>query len=278
MAKQFDLINVRKLFQQVNVKKLPRLTLLQGKEDKDTHVDKGVKSPSSAPRVAITTSEVINVVHKKNKSSSLSDKGVEKPLGIVSLCSDAFKPPVLLKVASITSAASSFNQRNASQEPHYKHLKKKYKDLSDQHCEFANLDFISIDATIFEDGVSGSTMPLADLLQQLGLVDIYSNIFGDDIFGEDCVTSPNPSNMLKSHNLSLDNAKTQATKKGPSTKLSKNVELFQNVLTTNTVAGENNNRHSNVSKELVWPLQLIASDFEPQKAISAFKLSYISGL
>ncbi|PHT59512.1 hypothetical protein CQW23_01875 [Capsicum baccatum] len=59
-----------------------------------------------------------------------------------------------------------------------------------------------------KDGVAGSTMPLANLAHQLGLVDISSNIFGDDVFGEDCITSPNPSSVLKVPNLSLDNAMT----------------------------------------------------------------------
>ncbi|PHU29798.1 hypothetical protein BC332_01891 [Capsicum chinense] len=104
------------------------------------------------------------------------------------------------------------------------------------------------------------------------------NIFGDDVFGEDCVTSPNPPSVLKGPNLSLDNAMTQATNKDRSTKLSENIESFQNFLTTDIVAEANNNRPSNVPKDLVQPLHRIALNFEPQKSILAFKLSYISGL
>ncbi|KAF3618196.1 hypothetical protein FXO37_34292 [Capsicum annuum] len=123
-------------------------------------------------------------------------------------------------------------------------------NISDQHREFADLDSISIDTIIVEDGVVGSTIPLADLAHQLGLVDVSSNIFGDDVFGEDCVTSPNPSSVLKGPNLSLDNAMTQATNKDRSTKLSENIESFQNFLTTDMVAEANDNRPSNVPK--VW--------------------------
>lgn len=53
-----------------------------------------------------------------------------------------------------TSAASSSNKSNVIQEKHWKRLKKKSKDLNDQHNEFANLDSISIDTTIFEEGTS----------------------------------------------------------------------------------------------------------------------------
>ncbi|KAM3282268.1 hypothetical protein P3S67_025913 [Capsicum chacoense] len=85
----------------------------------DTHVDKRVKSPSLAPKaVAISTFEVINVVHKIKKSSSPSAKGVEKSLDMVSFCSDASKPPISLDGVAIGSAASSSNKRNAIQEPH----------------------------------------------------------------------------------------------------------------------------------------------------------------
>lgn len=81
-------------------------------------------------------------------------------------------------------------------------------------------------------------------------MDVSSNIFSDDIFGEDCVTIPNPSSVLKIPNLSLDNAMTQATNKDSSTKLSKNIEYFQNVPTIDILAEANDNRPSNVPK--VW--------------------------
>lgn len=42
-------------------------------------------------------------------------------------------------------------------------VEEKTKDLNDQQCEFAELDSISIDTVIFEDGVAGSTMPLTEL-------------------------------------------------------------------------------------------------------------------
>ncbi|PHT58504.1 hypothetical protein CQW23_00867 [Capsicum baccatum] len=213
----------------------------------DTHVDKRVKSPSSAPKaVAISTSEVINVVHKIKKSSSPLGKGVEKSIDIVPFCSDASKPPVSLDGVAIGSAPFSSNESNASQEPHWKRLKKNHKDLSDQHREFADLDSISIDIAIFEDGAAGSAMTL-------GLVDVSSNIFGDDVFGEDFVTILNPLSVLKSPNLSLDNAMTQASYKDPPAKLPKNVESFQNISTIDIVAKVNNNRPSNAPKDFVQP-------------------------
>lgn len=85
-------------------------------------------------------------------------------------------------------------------------------------------------------------------------MDIFSNIFSDDVFGHNCVTSPNPSDILKSPHLSLDDVKTQAINKGPLTMLSENVESSQYVLTTNTVAEANHNRRLNFSKDLVKQL------------------------
>uniref|UniRef100_M1D8T3 Uncharacterized protein n=1 Tax=Solanum tuberosum TaxID=4113 RepID=M1D8T3_SOLTU len=66
-----------------------------------------------------------------------------------------------------TSAASSSNESNVSQELHLKRLKKNPKELNNQQCEFAELDSISIDTTIFEDDVAGSTMPLTELGYQV---------------------------------------------------------------------------------------------------------------
>ncbi|PHT50374.1 hypothetical protein CQW23_10121 [Capsicum baccatum] len=237
-----------------------------------------LSSKSKVVMVAISTSKVINVVHKRKKSFSPLGKGVEKSLDIVPFCSDASKPPISLDGVAIGSAASSSNESNASQEPYWKHLNKKHKGLSYQHCEFDDLDSISIDTVIFEDGAVGSTMPLADLAHQLGFVEVSSNIFGNDVFGEDCFTNLNPPSVLKSFNLSLDNAMTQASNKDPSIKLPENVESFQNVPTTDMVAEANDNIPSNSPKDLVQPLQQIASHFEPPKAISAFKLSYVFGL
>ncbi|KAF3622175.1 hypothetical protein FXO38_31422 [Capsicum annuum] len=167
---------------------------------------------------------------------------------------DTSKPPISLKGVDIDSAASSSNESNASQEPHCKHLKKKHKDLSDQHREFADFDSRSIDTAIFEDVATGSIMLLADLEHLLGFVDVSSNIFGDDVFGEDCVTSLNPSSVLKSPNLSLDNTMTQPTNKDPSAKLSKNVKSFQNIPTTEIVVETNDDRTLNFPKDLVRPL------------------------
>lgn len=68
------------------------------------------------------------------------------------------------------SAASSSNESNASQEPHWKRLKKKTKDSNDQHREFADLDSISIDTVMFEDGAVGSTIPLTELAHQVKII------------------------------------------------------------------------------------------------------------
>ncbi|PHU22628.1 hypothetical protein BC332_07735 [Capsicum chinense] len=114
-------------------------------------------------------------------------------------------------------AASSSIKSNDSQEPHWKRLKKKHKDFSDQHHEFVDFDSISIDTAILEDGVAGSTMHSADLAYQIS-------------------------------NLSLDNAMNQAINKDPSAKLPKNVKSCQNVPTTYMVAEANDERPSNVPK------------------------------
>ncbi|PHT29337.1 hypothetical protein CQW23_31063 [Capsicum baccatum] len=84
------------------------------------------------------------------------------------------------------------------------------------------------------------------------VTDVYNNIFGDDVFSEDCITSPNPPSVLKSPNLSLDNVMTQASNKDPSAKLFENIESFQNIPTTDMVAEANDNRPSNSPKDLVF--------------------------
>ncbi|KAF3661326.1 hypothetical protein FXO37_12975 [Capsicum annuum] len=271
--------------------------ILRGPKKNDT------PSSTKGDQLQLDGQDKLSVSSKSKVVTEISnplDKVVEKSLDIVPFCSDTSKPLVSLNGVAIDSTASSSNESTAVQEPRWKCLKKKYKDLSDQHREFADLDFISIDTAIFEDGISGSTMPLAKLAHQviitslisqlaslldsnfsfflLGLLDVSSNIFGDDVFGEDCVAILIPSSVLKSPNLSLDNAMTQATNKDPLAKLSENVESFQNILTTNMVTEENDNRPFNVPKDLVRPLQWIALNFETQKAISIFKLSYVSGL
>ncbi|KAH0697243.1 hypothetical protein KY290_014694 [Solanum tuberosum] len=215
---------------------------------KATHVDNGVKGPLQTPKAAnITDKEVIDVTLKRKKPSSSSDKGVVKSLDIAPSCSNTSKTSISLHEIDIsTSAASSSNESNVSQELHWKRLKKKPKDLNTQQYEFAELDSISIDTAIFEDGAAGSTMPLTELAHQLGLGDIPSDV---DVF-EDCITSSNSLNMVKSSHLPLVEVKSQAA----------------------------TNKADDVSRDLVRLLLRIASNFEPQKTISSFKLSYISGM
>uniref|UniRef100_A0A3Q7EYS9 Aminotransferase-like plant mobile domain-containing protein n=1 Tax=Solanum lycopersicum TaxID=4081 RepID=A0A3Q7EYS9_SOLLC len=102
---------------------------------------------------------------------------------------------------------SSSNESNVSQELNWKHLKKKPKDLNTQQCEFAELDSISIDPVIFEDGTACSTMPLTKLAHQLGLRYIPSDV---DVF-EDFITRLNSLDVAKSFHLSLVEAKSQHT-------------------------------------------------------------------
>ncbi|MCE3051861.1 hypothetical protein HAX54_051073 [Datura stramonium] len=96
------------------------------------------KGPLITPTTTI--SEAIDVAHKRKKPSSSSSKGAEKSLGIVPFCSGTSKPPISLNGDGITSAACSSNERNVNQEQHRKGLKKKPKDVSNQHSEFADLD------------------------------------------------------------------------------------------------------------------------------------------
>ncbi|KAH0655509.1 hypothetical protein KY285_030391 [Solanum tuberosum] len=140
----------------------------------------GVKSSLQTPKAAnITDNEVIDVTLKRKKPSSSSNKSVEKSLGIAPSCSNTSKPSISLHEIGIsTSAASSSNESNVRQELHWKRLKKKPKNLSNQQWEFTELDSISIDTAIFEDGVVCSTMPLTELAHQ-GLGDIPSDV---DVF------------------------------------------------------------------------------------------------
>ncbi|KAK4376968.1 hypothetical protein RND71_003264 [Anisodus tanguticus] len=157
------------------------------------------------------------------------------------LCKDKTKPSVSPNGVGLISEASSLNERNVSHEQHWNCLKKKHKDLGDQHNEFVDLDSISIDIAIFGDGVTSFTMPLTELAQ-------VNDIIGDDMF-DDCITSPNPANMMKNSQPLLDDVKAQVTNKDPSTKL--------------------NLPHSE---------KHVASNLEPQEAIPNFKLSYVSGM
>uniref|UniRef100_M1DSS0 Aminotransferase-like plant mobile domain-containing protein n=1 Tax=Solanum tuberosum TaxID=4113 RepID=M1DSS0_SOLTU len=99
---------------------------------KATHVDNGVKGSLQTPKVAnITNNEVIDVTLKRKKPSSSSGKSVEKSLGIAPSCSNTLKTFISLHEIGIsTSAASSSNESNASQELHWKRLKKKHEDLN----------------------------------------------------------------------------------------------------------------------------------------------------
>ncbi|KAH0696636.1 hypothetical protein KY290_014018 [Solanum tuberosum] len=247
---------------------------------KATHVDNRIKGPLQTPKAAnITDKEVIDVTLKRKKPSSSSDKGVVKSLGIAPSCSNTSKTSISLQEIDISaSAASSSNESNVSQELHWKRLKKKPKDLNTQQCESAELDSI-IDTAIFEDGAAGFTMPLTEVAHHLGLGDIPSDV---DVF-EDCITSSNSLNVAKSSHLPLVEVKSQATNKIQLTKpmvlFSEKVEISQNISTTNVEVVETSQIGcSDVSRDLVRPLLRIPSNFEPQKTISSFKLSYISGM
>uniref|UniRef100_M1DQG1 Uncharacterized protein n=1 Tax=Solanum tuberosum TaxID=4113 RepID=M1DQG1_SOLTU len=65
----------------------------------------------------------------------------------------------------------------------------------------------------------------------------------------------------------------------PMVPFAEKVEISQNISTTNVEVVETSQIGcSDVSRDLVRPLLRIASNFEPQKTISSFKLSYISGM
>ncbi|KAH0743195.1 hypothetical protein KY290_031188 [Solanum tuberosum] len=234
---------------------------------------------SKTPKAAnITDNEVIDVTLKRKKPFSSSDKSVEKSLGIAPSCSNTSKTSISLhEIGITTSAASSSNERNVRQELHWKRLKKKPKNLSNQQCEFAELDSISIDTAIFEDGAACSTMPLTELAHQ-GLGDIPCDV---DVF-ENCITSLNSLNVVKSSHLPLAEVNSQVANEIQLTKLtvpfSEKAETSQNIITTNVGVGAHQIRCSNVFKDLIRPLLGIAPNFEPQKTISSFKLSYISGM
>ncbi|KAH0764903.1 hypothetical protein KY285_000774 [Solanum tuberosum] len=135
-----------------SVKVISKSKNLKGKA---THVDNGVKGPLQTPKASnITDNKVIDVTLKRKKPSSSSGKSVEKSLGIAPSCSNTSKTSILLHEIGISSSAtSSSSESNVNQELHWKRLKKKPKDLNNQQCEFAELDSISIDTAIFEDGM-----------------------------------------------------------------------------------------------------------------------------
>ncbi|KAG5630502.1 hypothetical protein H5410_002219 [Solanum commersonii] len=214
---------------------------------KATHVNNGVKGPLQSPKVAnITDNEVIDVTLKRKKPSSSSGKSVEKSLGIAPSCKQ--------HIGISSSATSSSNERNVSQELHWKSLKKKPKDLNNKQCEFTELDSISIDTTIFKDGADGSTMPLTYLAHHLGLGDIPSDV---DVF-EDCITSSNSLNVAKSSHLPLVEVKSQAANDIQLKKLmapfSEKVETPQDISTTDVWVVAHQIGCSDVSKDLIRPL------------------------
>ncbi|KAH0764904.1 hypothetical protein KY285_000775 [Solanum tuberosum] len=100
-------------------------------------------------------------------------------------------------------------------------------------------------------------MPFKKLAHQLGLGDIPSDV---DVF-EDSITSSNSLNVAKSSHLPLAE-----------------VETSQDISTTDVGVVAHQIGCSYVSKDLIRPLLGIASNVEPQKTISRFKLSYISGM
>ncbi|KAH0713629.1 hypothetical protein KY289_009588 [Solanum tuberosum] len=155
-----------------SVKVVSKSKTLKGKA---THVDNGVKSPLKTPKEAnITGNGVIDVTLKRKKLSSSSDKSVENSLGIAPSRSNTSKTSISLhEIGICNSAASSSNVSSVSQELHWKRLKKKPKELNNQQCEFTELDSISIDTTIFEDGDAGSTMPLLELAHQVLLEEFF---------------------------------------------------------------------------------------------------------
>ena len=138
-------------------------------KSKTTNVGKEGEDPLQTPKaVNLAEKKVIKVTLKRKKPSSSSNEGVVKSLGIAPSYSNTSKMSISIQDIDIsTSAASSSNESNVSQELHWKRLKKKPKDLNTQQCEFAELDSISIDPAIFEDGTACSTMPLTKLAHQV---------------------------------------------------------------------------------------------------------------
>ncbi|MCD9560391.1 hypothetical protein HAX54_019062 [Datura stramonium] len=176
-------------------------------------------------------------------------------------CSGTSKPPIFINGDGITSAYSSSNESNVSQEQHWKRFKKKPKDLSDQYSEFADLNSISIDTAIFENSVDDSTMTLSELL---GLGGIFNDVFGNDMF-EDCITSLNPPSVAKNPHLPLDDVKGQVTNESPSTKMtlppSENVELSQPNLSTDAEAANQIRWLREVNIIDLSPLEVLLEDF-----------------
>ncbi|PHU05282.1 hypothetical protein BC332_26104 [Capsicum chinense] len=268
MAKQFDLVDARKLFQQVNVKKLPYLALLQGKEVQIDYSGKLSNSWSDffiglrSSFVTLRHDDYLIVEPYSPHRFSRQFGFCQEAPGI--LTKHHFDSWLLAFVQLWDSCVrlGSLSKLNIPMHPldNGPFMTREYSDwwTAHRHTMLRRNTHI-----ILRDGAAGLTMPLDDLAHQLGLVDISSNIFGDDAFGENCVTSPNPPSVLKSPNLSLDNSITQASNKDPSAKLSKNIESFQNVPTTDMVAEVNDNTFSSIPRDLVRPLQQIAPHFEP---------------
>uniref|UniRef100_A0A3Q7I5H8 Aminotransferase-like plant mobile domain-containing protein n=1 Tax=Solanum lycopersicum TaxID=4081 RepID=A0A3Q7I5H8_SOLLC len=90
-------------------------------KSKTTHVGNGVEGPLQTPKAAnLTYKEVIDVTLKRKKPSSSSDKGVAKSLGIAPSYRSTSKMSISIQDIDIsTSAASSSNESNVSQELHW---------------------------------------------------------------------------------------------------------------------------------------------------------------
>ncbi|MCE5165903.1 hypothetical protein HAX54_013015 [Datura stramonium] len=142
MAKHFDLVDARKGPRKDDAPSSTKENQPQlNGQGKISHSSKSNVTPSNPlqttkvasdlkfRRAAITTAfEAIDVAHKRKKPSNSSSKSAEKLPGIVLFYSGTSKPPISLNGDGITSAASSSNE--------IKRLKKKPKDLSDQHFKF----------------------------------------------------------------------------------------------------------------------------------------------
>ncbi|WMV13469.1 hypothetical protein MTR67_006854 [Solanum verrucosum] len=173
--------------------------------------------------------EAIGVALKRKKPSSSLDKSVEQLLGIALFCRNKSKASISHHEFGFnTSAISRSNESNVSQEQHWKRLMKKPKDLNDQHCEFAELDSISIDTAIFEDGAIGYAMPLVELTHHVLLEDIFKKHGDYDaarLSTSQKVTTYSHQELLSVAQQCLDTADEERVK------MDKHLEELQKVLT-----------------------------------------------
>ncbi|KAG5619644.1 hypothetical protein H5410_004862 [Solanum commersonii] len=182
--------------------------------------------------------EAIGVALKRKKPSSSLDKSVEQSLGIASFCRNTSKASISLhEFGFSTSAIFRSNESNVSQDQHWKCLMKKHKDLNDQHCEFAELDSISIDTAIFEDG-AGYAMPLVELTHQcLGDISSDVDVLLEDLFKKhgdyDAVRLSTSQKVTRYSHQELLSAAQQCldTADEERVKMDKHLEELQKVLT-----------------------------------------------